>query len=58
MFAVNIAMGWRPGFDFQQGQEICLYSTASRLVLGPIQWVPPGREADYSPINFNDVMLN
>jgi hypothetical protein len=45
------------GFDSQQGQEISLYSTASRTALGPIrpptQWTPgvkrPGYEADHSP---------
>jgi hypothetical protein len=52
----------RQGFDSRQGQEIFLYSTASRPALGPtqppIQWVPgelsPGvkrlrREGDHSP---------
>jgi hypothetical protein len=51
----------RPGFDSRQGQEVCIFSTASRPVLRPtqpaIQWVPgalspgvkrPGREADHS----------
>jgi hypothetical protein len=52
----------RPGFDFRQGQEILLYSTASKPALGPTR--PPiqlvlgvlspavkrlWREADYSP---------
>jgi hypothetical protein len=49
------------GFSSWEGQEIFLFSTASRLALGtsqpPIQWVPgplslgvkpPGREADHS----------
>jgi hypothetical protein len=27
--------GWTPGFDTRQGQEIFLYSTASRRTLGP-----------------------
>jgi hypothetical protein len=52
----------RPGFDFRQGQEIFVFSTASRTALGPtqppIQWVlrtlspwvkQSGREADHSP---------
>jgi hypothetical protein len=34
----------RQGFEFQQGQEIVLYSSASKAHLGPteppIQWVP------------------
>jgi hypothetical protein len=50
----------QPGFDCRQGQEIFLYSTASRLALGPTQpflWVlaavspgvkRPGSEADLS----------
>jgi hypothetical protein len=51
-----------PGFDYRQEQGIFLYSTASRLAMGPtqppIQWVPgafspgikrSGREADHSP---------
>jgi hypothetical protein len=55
-------MGWTTGFDFRQGQEIFLLSTASRPALGPtqppIQSVPgvlspgvkrPGRDADHSP---------
>jgi hypothetical protein len=51
----------RLGFDSQQGQEIFLYSTASRPALSPtqphIQWYRvlsagvkrPGREGDHSP---------
>jgi hypothetical protein len=52
----------RPGFDFRQGREILLYSSASRPALGPtqppIQRVPgvlspvvkrPGYEANHSP---------
>jgi hypothetical protein len=48
------------GFDSHQGQEIYLFSEASRLAMGlahfPVQWTPeavalrvkqPGREADY-----------
>jgi hypothetical protein len=51
----------RQGFDSRQGQEIFLFSTASRPALGPTQpptqWVAgalslgvkrPGREADHS----------
>jgi hypothetical protein len=30
--------GW-PGFDSRQGQEICLYFTASRPALGPTQTI-------------------
>jgi hypothetical protein len=49
------------GFDSRRGLEIFLFTTASRMALGPtqpIQWVPealslgvkrPGREADHSP---------
>jgi len=49
------------GFHSRQGLRICLFTTASRMALGPtqtpIQWVPgslflevkrPGREADRS----------
>jgi hypothetical protein len=52
----------RPGFDFRQRQQIFLFSTASRPVLGtthsPLQWVlgflspgvkRPGREIVHSP---------
>jgi hypothetical protein len=52
--------GW--GSTAGRGQEIVLFSTASRLAVGsiqpPIQWIlgalslvkkQPGREADYSP---------
>jgi hypothetical protein len=47
----------RLGFDSRQGQEISLFSTTSRLALGPtkspIQWVPgvrqPRRTSDQSP---------
>jgi hypothetical protein len=62
---VSIATGCglgRPGIDFRQGQEIFVYSTASRPALrpsqSPIQWVPGalspgvkrlGREADHPP---------
>jgi hypothetical protein len=58
-------MGWAIGvlgFDSQRGLGIFLFTTASRMALGPsqppIQWVPgalslgvkrPGREADHSP---------
>jgi hypothetical protein len=58
------AIGWTIGvlgFDFWQGLGIFLFTTASRIALGPtqppIQWVPgalslgvkqPGSEADYS----------
>jgi hypothetical protein len=44
---VDITTGYgagRPGFDSRQGQEIILYSTASRPALGttqpPVEWVP------------------
>jgi hypothetical protein len=45
----------RTGFDFQQGQEIFVFSTASRTALNPTQpptWLSPGikrlgREADH-----------
>jgi hypothetical protein len=50
------------GFDFRRGLGIFLFTTASRMALGPtqppIQWVPgalslglkrPGREADHLP---------
>jgi hypothetical protein len=59
------ALGYRlddQGFDFQQGLEIFLFSTASRPALGttqpPIQWVPETlslgvkwlrHEVDHSP---------
>jgi hypothetical protein len=44
----------RPRFDSRQGKSFFLYSTTSRLALGPtqapIQWVKrAGREADHSP---------
>jgi hypothetical protein len=53
-------MGWTIrvlGFDSQQGLEIFLFTTVSRMAMGltqpPIQWVLgvkwPGREADHSP---------
>jgi hypothetical protein len=55
-------MSWNSWFESQQGLGIFLYTTMSRLALGPthppIQWVPgtlslgvkrPGREADHSP---------
>jgi hypothetical protein len=55
-------MGWMAEVQFLAGQEIFLYSIASRPALGPtqppIQWVPvalpqevkqPGGEADCSP---------
>jgi hypothetical protein len=45
--SILMAKGWRTkesGFDFWQGQEIFLFSTASRLAMGltqpPIQRVP------------------
>jgi hypothetical protein len=51
----------RPGFESPERQEVCIFFTASRLVLGPtqsaIQWVAgalspgikrSGREADHS----------
>jgi hypothetical protein len=58
-------MGWTIGllgFESWQGLEIFLFTTVSRIALGPIQppiqWVPealslrvkqPGHEADHSP---------
>jgi hypothetical protein len=48
-------MGWMPGFNSLQGQEIFLYSITPGPAVGPtaIQWVPgvnrPGCEADHSP---------
>jgi hypothetical protein len=53
----SVGTAGQPGFDSRQGQEIFLFITASRPVLGstqpPIQWVPvinrPGCEADHSP---------
>jgi hypothetical protein len=27
-------------FDSRQGQEIFIYATASKLAVGPIQWIP------------------
>jgi hypothetical protein len=56
-------------FDSQQGQEILLYSTASRPALGltqPIPWVlgvlsseakRPGREADHSPPSTAEIKM-
>jgi hypothetical protein len=65
------ATGWTIGvlgFYSRLGLEIFLFTTASRLALGPtqppIQWVPgavslgvkwPGREADHSPPSSADV---
>jgi hypothetical protein len=61
-----VRAGW-PGFDSRQGQEIFLYSTASRSALGqsqPIQWVPgalspgaklPGHDADHSHLSSAEV---
>jgi hypothetical protein len=59
--------GWL-WLNFQQGQEIFLHSTASRLTLGPTQppaqqvlmAVSPGlkqpvREADHSPLSSAEV---
>jgi hypothetical protein len=44
------------GRSCQQCEEICLYSTASRLALGPTQGVKrQGREADRSPLPSADV---
>jgi hypothetical protein len=56
------------GFESRQGLGILLYTSASRLALGPtqppIQWVSrslslgvkrPGREADYSPPSSTEV---
>jgi hypothetical protein len=67
----GIALGYGlddRGFESQQRLGIFLFTTASRLALGPtqppIQWVPgclslgvkrPGREADHSPISSADV---
>jgi hypothetical protein len=59
--SVGIATGWTAGVRFPSGQEIFLYSTASRPTLGPtqpIKWIKrvlspgvkrPGYEADHSP---------
>jgi hypothetical protein len=57
-----VLLAGRLGFNFRQGQEIFLYSTLSRLALGPIQpflqWAlgsfsmgvkGPARGADHSP---------
>jgi hypothetical protein len=58
--SVGIVMGWTAGFDSRLGQEIFIFSTASRPALGPsqpIRWAPQalyrrvmqlGREADHS----------
>ena len=49
-----------PGFQFRQGQEVFLFSKASRPAMGPtqtpVQWIPgvfprvkrPGRQVDHS----------
>jgi hypothetical protein len=46
------------GFNSQHGQEIFIFSTASKLALGPTQWVPGAltpwvkwldHKADHSP---------
>jgi hypothetical protein len=58
----------RPGLGFRQGQEILLYFTASRQVLGftqpPIQWTleapgvkRPGRETDHSLPSSTEVRI-
>jgi len=45
------------GFDFRRGLGIFFFATASRMALGPTQWVTdalpwgvkrPGRDADHS----------
>jgi hypothetical protein len=66
----GITQSGRPEFDSGQGQEICLYSTASRptesLTQFPIQWLlgalspvlkRPGREVDHSPISSADTRM-
>jgi hypothetical protein len=55
----------RPRFDSRQGQEICVYFTAPRPVLGPtqppIQWVQgvkrPRPEANHSPASNTEVFF-
>jgi len=50
-------MGWTIRAQFPAGAGIFLFTTVSRLALGPIQpliqWIPgdvsPGPEADHSP---------
>jgi hypothetical protein len=61
-------MDGRPGFDSRQSQEIILFSTSCRPVLGPnqppIQRAPgalspgtkrPDSEADYSPPSISEI---
>jgi hypothetical protein len=71
VFVCGIALGYGlddRGFEFRQGLGIFLFTTASRMALGPtqppIQWVPgalslevkrPGREADHSPPSSTEV---
>jgi hypothetical protein len=62
---LRLATGWTVGvlaFDYRRGPGIFLFTTVSRMALGPIQpsiqWIPgtlslgikrPGRESDHSP---------
>jgi hypothetical protein len=64
-YVISIALGYRLHdweFESRQGLEIFLFTTSSRLALGPtqlpVQWLPgslslrvkrPGHEADHSP---------